>query len=147
MSLFTILLLLFILIPVLEIYLFIQVGSVIGAGTTILIVIGTAILGAYFLRQQGLSTLARAQKSLNHNELPAMELLEGLILFIAGAFLLTPGFFTDTIGFLCLLPSVRKFMVKRLLSHFILIQGGDTVARSHKESRTLEGEYWRDEEE
>ncbi|RMH20833.1 MAG: FxsA family protein, partial [Gammaproteobacteria bacterium] len=96
--------LLFIIIPVIEIYLFIKVGAIIGAGNTILIIFVTAIIGAGMLRSQGLQTLAKIQNSLNQFQLPARELVEGVLIVIGGAFLLTPGFFTDTIGFLFLIP-------------------------------------------
>lgn len=145
MSIFSILFLLFITIPVLEIYLLIKVGSVIGAGYTILLVIATAILGAYLLRKQGLSTFARAQESLKKNEIPAMEMMEGVILLITGALLLTPGFFTDTLGFLCLIPVIRQSMVKKLIGQLIIIQSGST-RHTTTESKTIEGEFWQDEE-
>jgi len=146
MPIFSILFLALLTVPVLEIYLLIKVGSMIGAGLTILIVFGTAILGAYLLKKQGLSTFARAQKSLNNHEIPAMEMMEGLILFITGALLLTPGFFTDTIGFLCLIPAVRQFLVKKMISQFTVIQATSTHSQVKTESKTIEGEFWRDEE-
>jgi len=152
---FPTLFLLFLTIPVLEIYLLIKVGSVFGAGFTILIVFATAILGAYLLRRQGLSTFARAQNSLNNNELPAMEMMEGLILLITGALLLTPGFFTDVIGFLCLIPFVRQFLVKKMISKFTVIQAGGSYTNTESqeqsstrtsEPKTLEGEFWQEDD-
>ena len=89
---------LFIAVPILEIYLLIQVGEAIGAGWTILLVVLTAVIGVWLLRIQGLSTLTRAQQRLQENQLPAREILEGMALVVAGALLLTPGFFTDTVG-------------------------------------------------
>ena len=85
-------LLLFIAVPIVEISVFIQVGDVIGLWPTIAIVILTALMGTAMLRQQGLSTLMRAQSAMNEGRLPATELFDGLCLVIAGAFLLTPGF-------------------------------------------------------
>ncbi len=146
MPIFSILLILFLTIPVLEIYLLIKVGSAIGAGLTVLIVLGTAILGAYLLKKQGLSTFSRAQQSLNNNEIPAMEMMEGLILLITGALLLTPGFFTDAIGFLCLIPMVRQYLVKKMIGQFTVIQATRTHTEVKTESKTIEGEFWRDEE-
>ena len=143
MPIFSILFLLLLTVPVLEIYLLIKVGSVIGAGYTILLVFATAILGAYLLRKQGLSTLARAQEALKNNEIPAMEMLEGVILLLTGALLLTPGFFTDTIGFLCLIPVIRQFLVKKLIGQFTVIQAG-SARYTETESKTIEGEFWRD---
>ena len=100
--------LLFLLVPMLEIYLLIQVGGVIGALPTVLLVVLTAFIGAYLLRQQGFATLQKAQESLARGELPAGSLLEGAILLVTGALLLTPGFFTDAVGFICLVPVARQ---------------------------------------
>lgn len=113
---FQILLVAFLVVPIIEIYLLFQVGGIIGAGWTILIVIGTAVLGASLLRQQGLATWTRLNQSIAQGQLPPSVLLEGVFLLLAGAFLLTPGFFTDTIGFLFLVPAVRKMLAASLLS-------------------------------
>jgi UPF0716 protein FxsA len=78
-------------------------------------VIGTAILGAALLRTQGISTLAKVQKNINRGQLPATELIEGLILLISGVLLLTPGFFTDMFGFLALVPILRQRLAQILL--------------------------------
>jgi len=115
---------LFLVVPIVEIFLLIQIGSVIGAWWTILCVVGTAVLGAYLLRQQGLSTLARFQKNMASGVVPAKEMLEGIALLIGGALLMTPGFFTDAIGFLCLLPFTRGFIVDKLLSRASFSVGG-----------------------
>lgn len=105
---------LFIAMPILEIYLLIQVGSAIGPLLTIGIVILTAILGTWMLRAQGLSTLNKARNRLSGGEVPAFEMMEGLALGVGGALLLTPGFMTDAIGFLCLIPFTRRLLVSRL---------------------------------
>ena len=110
----------FLVIPLIEIYLLIQVGQVIGAGWTILAVVATAVIGVWLLRLQGLSTLMRARQKLDSNELPAQEMLEGVGLIIAGALLLTPGFFTDTIGFLLLFPPTRQWLTSRLASRMVV---------------------------
>ena len=110
----------FLLVPIIEIYLLIQVGQVIGAGWTILLVVLTAVIGVWLLRLQGLSTLMRAQRKLQDNELPASEMLEGVALVIAGAFLLTPGFATDTLGFLLLFPPTRMWLVKGAASRMVM---------------------------
>ena len=103
--------LLFIVMPILEIFVLIQVGSAIGALTTIAIVILTAIVGTWMLRAQGLSTVNKARSRLAGGEIPAFQLLEGLALGVGGALLLTPGFITDAIGFACLLPPTRKLLI------------------------------------
>lgn len=116
---FKILFLLFLIVPLIEIVILIQVGKAVGAGYTVILIIGTAALGAALLRWQGLATLARVRLSMDQGRLPATELIEGLLLLIAGALLLTPGFFTDALGFLALLPGLRKFVAEALLSGFI----------------------------
>ncbi len=110
----------FLLIPVIEIYLLIQVGQVIGAGWTVLMVVLTAVIGVWLLKIQGLSTLTRAQQRLQENQLPAREILEGMALVVAGAFLLTPGFFTDGIGFLLLFPPTRIWLASLAASRMVV---------------------------
>jgi UPF0716 protein FxsA len=110
---------LFLLVPLLEIYLLVQVGAVIGAMPTVLLVVGTALLGALLLRYQGIATVLRVRQSLARGELPAMALLEGAVLLVAGALLLTPGFFTDAIGFVCLVPRLRRGLIGVLLSRYL----------------------------
>lgn len=106
--------LLFIAMPVVEIFVLIKVGSSIGALTTIAIVILTAMLGTWMLRAQGLSTMNRARSRLAGGQIPAFELLEGLALGVGGALLLTPGFITDGLGFACLFPPTRHLLIKAL---------------------------------
>jgi len=106
---------LFLVIPIIEIYFLIKVGEVIGIFPTILLVISTAVIGAGLLRQQGLSTLARFQQNLSNGKIPAQEMVEGIILAVGGALLMTPGFVTDTMGFLCLLPFSRKFIATNVI--------------------------------
>ncbi len=106
--------LLFVLIPILEIALLIQVGSAIGVLATIAIVILTAILGTAMLRQQGLATLQKAQQRMQSGQLPAQQIGEGMLLLVGGALLLTPGFATDAFGFACLIPASRRWMARKL---------------------------------
>jgi len=142
-----ILTLIFIVVPVLEIYLLIQVGSIIGAPWTIFFVLFTAILGGAMLRSQGMSALARAQASMQQGALPAREMVDGLFLVVGGAFLLTPGFFTDAIGFACLIPPLRAlmfhFIVKRMQFGAMNMGAGHAASRS-QQSTTIEGEFRRD---
>lgn len=100
--------LIFVLVPILEIWLLIKAGGLFGAGWVILSVVATAIIGTYFLKLQGAATLMQAQSRLLSGQIPKTEIVEGLLLFIAGAFLLTPGYFTDLLGFSVLLPATRK---------------------------------------
>ncbi|MDT8404708.1 FxsA family protein [Sulfuriflexus sp.] len=142
-----ILFLLFLAVPLLEIYLLIEIGSVIGAIPTVFMVVFTAVLGAALLQAQGLSTMRRVQEATAQGELPAIEILEGFCLLIGGALLLTPGFFTDIIGFLCLVTPLRRALIKAWLRRRMRPPPGPGPGpRSGDSSRTIEGEYWRDDE-
>ncbi|CAM4047409.1 FxsA family protein [Vibrio neonatus] len=112
---FPILLLLFILVPIVEIGLFIQVGGFLGVWTTICLVIFTALIGASLVRSQGIATLLSVQSRLQQGELPAQQIVEGVMLAVAGVLLLTPGFMTDTLGMIVLLPKPRAIIAKQLM--------------------------------
>lgn len=135
---FQILFIAFLVVPIIEIYLLFQVGGIIGAGWTILIVIATAILGASLLRQQGLATWSRLNQSIAQGQLPPTVLVEGIFLLLSGAFLLTPGFFTDTIGFLFLIPIVRQKLAAYLLRRGMFIASSHMHARYSTTSSTRE---------
>nr|VFK26372.1 MAG: UPF0716 protein FxsA [Candidatus Kentron sp. MB]VFK32413.1 MAG: UPF0716 protein FxsA [Candidatus Kentron sp. MB]VFK75899.1 MAG: UPF0716 protein FxsA [Candidatus Kentron sp. MB] len=118
MRIFHLLFLFFLVTPVVEIYFLITVGGVIGVWPTVILVVATALIGAYFVKQQGLSTLFRIREGLESGDgEPFIGLLEGVAILVAGALLLTPGFFTDTIGFIFLVPSWRRIIISRFLSH------------------------------
>jgi len=146
MNPFRILLILFLVVPLLEIYLLIQVGGLIGALPTVFLVVFTAVLGAFLIRHQGLSTMQRVQATMARGEIPAVEMLEGLFLLISGALLLTPGFFTDTLGFLCLIPAFRRYVILKFLERNVIVKNPEasSTTENHHGSRTIEGEYWRD---
>lgn len=112
---FPIFFVLFLVIPIVEIFFLIKVGELMGAWPTIFLVVLTAVIGAGLLRQQGLSILTRFQNNMGQGKLPAQEMVEGIILAVGGALLMTPGFVTDTIGFLCLLPLSRGFIAKNII--------------------------------
>jgi UPF0716 protein FxsA len=107
--------LLFILVPLVELYFIIVVGDMIGALWTVLLVLMTAVIGVNLLRLQGMSTLGRAQRNMAQGQVPAMEMMEGVALAIAGILLITPGFITDSIGFLLLLPVTRRMIIHSLM--------------------------------
>jgi UPF0716 protein FxsA len=125
---FRLLFVLFLIVPLVEIYFLIQVGQVIGAGWTVFLVVATAVIGAFLLRLQGFQTLHRAQTSMAQGQIPATEMLEGLCLLISGALLLTPGFVTDTLGFLLLTPPVRQALIKQMLKNSSVIFRGRSSA-------------------
>ncbi len=106
-----ILLFLFVILPVVEIYTLIKVGSAIGAMSTIALILVTAFIGAGLLKRQGYATLARAREKMGQGALPAREMVEGIFLAVGGALLLTPGFITDGIGFCCLIPNLRHYFM------------------------------------
>ena len=107
----------FIVLPILEMYVLISVGSNIGAFNTILLVLLTALIGFALLRVQGFRTLINARNKLGMAQLPAEELITGIFLAIGGALLLTPGFITDFFGLLCLVPVTRRFLLKIALTN------------------------------
>ena len=104
--------LLIILIPILEIYLFIKIGSQIGAFTTISLIFLTAIIGVYYARYEGLNTLKSGVTQLYKNQMPLFELMSGAALAVAAILLILPGFFTDILGFLIIFPLTRKLIFK-----------------------------------
>ena len=122
-----------------------KIGGVIGILPTVVLVVGTAVLGAIMLRKQGFATMQRLQASLARGEVPAGEIIEGPILLVGGALLLTPGFFTDALGFFCLIPNTRKWLVSYLLQHHLMRAGMNvdisTNKPAYQKGDTIEGEY------
>ena len=108
----------FLVVPLIEISLFVSVGSEIGVFWTLFLCVGTAALGAFLLRNQGLKTLFSARRSLDKNQLPVHEIFDGICLALAGVILMTPGFFTDALGFLLLTPKFRDVLLKKITHHF-----------------------------
>lgn len=146
MKIFQILFLVVLIIPFAEIYLLIQVGGVIGAFPTILLVVFTAAMGAWLLRQQGFATLQRFQESLARGEIPAYEMIEGPIILVGGALLLTPGFITDIIGFACLVPQLRRKIAQYVIEHHLVQAGAHFQQKKTPENNVLEGEFRKEEE-
>lgn len=105
---------LFVAVPIIEIALFIQVGGLIGLLPTLLIVVVTAILGTYLVRQQGALAMSQLRQSFSELNDPSEPLAHGAMILFSGALLLTPGFFTDTVGFLLLVPRFRSFVMREL---------------------------------
>lgn len=110
--------LLFTLIPIIELYTLVQVGGVIGAFPTILVVIFTGAAGAWLARMEGFNTMLRVRESLNQGRMPADEMVEGLMILVAGIVLLTPGFITDFMGLILLFPPTRKPIARWLRKTF-----------------------------
>ncbi len=120
----------FIVVPIIEIAVFIQAGEYLGLWPTLATIVLTAMIGTALLRHQGLATLARARESLENDRFPATEVFDGLCLLLAGAFLITPGFVTDGAGFLLFIPAfravLRGFFMERLTER--LEKGRETGA-------------------
>ncbi|MEO0691830.1 MAG: FxsA family protein [Pseudomonadota bacterium] len=134
----------FLAVPLIEIALFIQIGGAIGLGWTLLIVVITAVLGTYLVRQQGIQALRQVQSSFNQLQDPSEALAHGAMILFSGALLLTPGFFTDAVGFALLVPGVRlavfkwartKVKVATFSTH------GGPQRQPHGQSDIIDGEY------
>ena len=119
-------LLLFIAVPIVEMWILIQVGGEIGALPTIGLVVLTATIGLSLLKHQGLSTLMSARAKMDQGRIPAGELVSGVMLAVGGALLLTPGFVTDVVGFLLLIPATRRWVLRQIIERYrgkIVIEG------------------------
>lgn len=118
--------LLFTVLPMVELYLLIEVGKVIGGLSTIALVLFTGALGAYLARLEGIRTLVRAQETVRAGQMPAEELVDAVLIFLAGAMLITPGILTDGMGFLILFPPTRRYFKIWLRRQFDrAVQRGD----------------------
>ena len=126
------LLLVILFVPLVEIYLFIQIGGQIGAFNTILIILLTAVIGIYFVRMQGLSTLKSGATQIYRNQIPIYELISGAALAIAALLLIIPGFATDIIGFFLVMPVTRNIIFKYL---------GKKYKKEKNKDDLIEGEY------
>jgi UPF0716 protein FxsA len=139
----------------LEIYVLVSVGESIGGFSTVMLVVITALIGSTLLKQQGWSTMAKAQQSMANGQTPAFEMLEGVVILISGVLLLTPGFITDTIGLLGLMPWSRTYFIDQILSknaEKVFSQNNSVFIHKTQPSKdkkqnkkdTLEGEFWED---
>ena len=139
------LLLAFIAVPLIEIGLFIQVGGLIGLWPTLLIVLVTAIIGSYMVRAQGAMAMGQVRDSFNELSDPSEPLAHGAMILFSGALLLTPGFFTDVVGFLLLVPGVRRWAFREI-SRRVKVQKSFTVhtggtTRQYTRDDVIEGDY------
>ena len=122
-----------ILIPVIEIYLLIKIGSQIGAITTILLIFATAIIGIYYAKYEGLNTLKSGFLQLSKNQTPAYEVISGAAIAFAALLLIIPGFVTDTFGFLLIFPLTRKFIFNKFSKKI--------ETKKNKRNKFIDGEF------
>ncbi|MGB0449734.1 MAG: FxsA family protein [Porticoccaceae bacterium] len=147
--------LIFVIIPVLEMWLLITVGNYLGALPTIGLVLLTAFIGVNLLRAQGFETLWRGRRKFEEGQLPAQEIAEGIILAVSGALLLTPGFVTDLVGFSGLIPPIRRIIAQFVLSRMVVASvsatehgsafyasGSSENHRAKDKGDVIEGESW-----
>ncbi|WP_432743645.1 FxsA family protein [Methylobacter sp. G7] len=145
MKIFQTLFLVVLIISFAEIYLLLQIGGIVGVFPTILLVVLTAVLGTWLLRQQGFATFQRFQESLAQGVMPAYEMVEGPIILVGGALLLTPGFITDLIGFACLIPQLRKKIAQYVIENYLVQAGAHFQQEKAAENNVLEGEFRKEE--
>ncbi len=122
-----------VIVPVVEIYLLIKIGSQIGAVSTILLIFATAIIGIYYAKYEGLNTLKSGFIQLSKNETPAYEVISGAAIAFAALLLIIPGFATDIVGFLLIFPISRKFFFNKILKKFKL--------KEEKKNNFIDGDF------
>ncbi len=124
---------LIILVPVIEIYLFIKIGTQIGAITTIFLILTTAIVGVYYAKYEGLNTLKSGFAQISKNEPPKYEIISGAVIAFAALLLIIPGFATDILGFLLIFPITRKFFLSKFAKRF--------KSKESKKNDFIDGEF------
>jgi UPF0716 protein FxsA len=135
------LLLVFVGVPILEIVLFIKVGGAIGALPTVLLIIASAVIGVAVVRRQGVSALDRLQRSLETGADPTGPIVHGALILIAGILLLVPGFFTDALGVLLLIPAVRERLIRRGAARFTVRATGFARRTPPQPPETIDVDY------
>ena len=144
----------FVVVTLAEIYVLVSVGQTIGGLSTVLLVVITAFIGSSLLRQQGWSTMAKAQQSMSEGRTPAMEMMEGVVILVSGILLLTPGFLTDVLGLLGLMPWSRSYFINHFLEknaervfkqrNSVFINRTNSSEKKSNKDDTIEGEFWED---
>jgi UPF0716 protein FxsA len=132
---------LFLLVPIIEIGLFIQVGDLIGLWPTLAIVVLTAIIGTSLMRSQGAQAFQEVQRSFSEMRDPTRPLAHGVMILVAGMLLLTPGFFTDTLGMLLLIPKLRDKVMQQIASRVTVTQMNRGGYGARRDDGTIDGEY------
>jgi len=147
---------LFVVMTLVEIYVLVTVGEAIGGISTVLLVVVTALVGSTLLKQQGWSIMAKAQESIGKGQTPAFEMLEGVVILVSGVLLLTPGFITDAVGLLGLMPWSRRYFIDQFFTKnaqkiftkkntvFIHKNRQENSQQQKSKKDTIEGEFWED---
>ena len=145
----------FVVVTLAEIYVLVTVGQAIGGLSTVLLVIITAFIGSRLLKQQGWSTMEKAQQSIAEGRTPAVEMFEGVVILVSGVLLLTPGFITDILGLLGLMPWSRSYFINHFLeknaervfskkNSVFINRGESSETKKTNKDETIEGEFWED---
>ena len=145
----------FVVVTLAEIYVLVTVGQTIGGLSTLLLVIITAFIGSRLLKQQGWSTMVKAQQSIAEGRTPALEMFEGVVILVSGILLLTPGFITDILGLLGLMPWSRSYFINHFLeknaervfskkNSVFINKGENSETKKPNKDETIEGEFWED---
>jgi UPF0716 protein FxsA len=145
----------FVVVTLAEIYVLVSVGDAIGAWSTILLVIITALIGSTLLKQQGWSIMAKAQQNIAEGRTPALEMLEGVVILVSGVLLLTPGFITDGLGLLGLMPWSRSYFINHFLeknaervfskrNSVFIHKSNNQETKTANKDEPIEGEFWED---
>ena len=145
----------FVVVTLAEIYVLVTVGQTIGGLSTLLLVIITAFIGSRLLKQQGWSTMVKAQQSIAEGRTPALEMFEGVVILVSGILLLTPGFITDILGLLGLMPWSRGYFINHFLeknaervfskkNSVFIHKGENSETKKPNKDETIEGEFWED---
>jgi UPF0716 protein FxsA len=143
-------LVLFVGAPLVELYFLIKVGSQIGALSTLFLTLLTAVVGGWMVRAQGFATLVRVRDAMDRGEVPAIEMMEGAVLLVCGLLLLLPGFITDIVGFVFLIPWVRRWLLTVGLQSSGIMRPMKSARReteAGQETRVIEGEFHREDDE
>ena len=135
----------FVVIPFTELMILLEVSSQWGFWPTLGLILLTAFIGVNLFKSQGLKTLKKFQEKLSHGELPKQELMDGLLILLAGTLMITPGLVTDTVGIFALIPVSRRFLSKKLLNYFTVLNDVDATAHQETQAgRMFNGDYQKD---
>jgi len=140
-------LLLLVLLPLIEVAAFAQIGAKVGAMNAVLMTLATAFLGMFLIKTQGFRTLSLVREQIAQGQMPAQTVISGLLVFVCGALLLIPGFITDMLGLFILLPFVRNSLADMILSKVIVVQPGANAGNPRKSAdggNVIEGQYRRE---